>query len=129
MQDTATVAIPTTAITWFEIPAANLERARRFYEAILGLPLHVEAFEGRNIAIFPAQEAGVKGCLVETAHPSPHGTLVYLNADEQLDRALASVPPSGGRIELPKTALPNGMGWIAKIVDSEGNLVGLHAMS
>jgi len=128
MPETATAALPATAITWFEIPAANLERAQRFYETILELPLSSVVFEGENIAIFPAQDAGVKGCLVETAHPSPHGTLVYLNVDGRIDRALALVVPNGGRVDVPKTELP-GVGWVAKIVDSEGNLVGLHAIS
>jgi hypothetical protein len=30
---------------------------------------------------------------------------------------------------IPKTALPPGMGFYARIQDTEGNLVGLHAIS
>lgn len=127
MSQTATAA-PSTAITWFEIPAANLERAQRFYEAILETPLRAECFEGENIAIFPCGEGGVAGCLLETAHPSPHGTLVYVNVTGRLDRTLELVTASGGRVELPKRELP-GIGWVARIADSEGNRVGLHAMN
>ncbi len=129
MSQTATAATVSTAITWFEIPAANLERAQRFYETILETPLKAELFAGTNIAIFPCEDGGVRGCLLETAHPSPHGTIVYLNVNGRLDRPLDLVTANGGRVELPKTELPHGIGWIAKIADSEGNLVGLHAMS
>ena len=66
---------------------------------------------------------------METAHPSAHGTVVYLNVNGRLDRTLELVTANGGRVELPKTELPRGIGCIAKIADSEGNLVGLHAMS
>ncbi len=127
MSDTATV--PTTAVTWFEIPASDMSRAQRFYETILESPLRRENFAGSDIVIFPARDAGVKGCLVATAQPSPHGTIVYLNVDGRLDRTLERVPVAGGRVETSKVELPNGMGSIAHVIDSEGNRVGLHSMS
>jgi uncharacterized protein len=129
MSQTATATTVSTAITWFEIPAENLERAQRFYETILEKPLIVQPSDGENIAIFPCEDGGVRGCLVETAHPSGHGTVVYLNVNGRLDRTLELVTANGGRVELAKTELPRGIGWIAKITDSEGNRVGLHAMS
>jgi predicted enzyme related to lactoylglutathione lyase len=128
MPETATAALPATAITWFEIPTANLARAQRFYERILGLPLGAVEFAGENIVIFPAQDGGVKGCLVETAHPSPHGTLIYLSVDGRIDQALELTVTSGGRVDAPKSELA-GVGFVARIIDSEGNRVGLHAIS
>jgi predicted enzyme related to lactoylglutathione lyase len=130
MSETSTAAVPATAITWFEIPVTDLARAQHFYETIFERPLRAGVEDGSNIAIFPAQERGVRGCLVETAHPSPHGTMVYLDATGRLDRTLELAAANGGRVELAKTELPRGQGgWIAKIADSEGNRVGLHAMS
>jgi hypothetical protein len=61
--------------------------------------------------------------------PGTSGTVVYLNADPDLDAALARVEPAGGKVVVPKTALPPGMGHYARIQDTEGNLVGLHAIS
>ena len=55
--------------------------------------------------------------------------MVYLNADPDLDAALARVEPAGGKVVVPKTPLPPGMGHYARIQDTEGNLVGLHAIS
>ncbi|HEY4439707.1 MAG TPA: VOC family protein [Candidatus Elarobacter sp.] len=127
MTETTTAAPPRTAVTWFEIPTADLARAQRFYETILGQPLRAENFMGENMAIFPAQEGGVSGCLVEGVHPSPHGTMVYLSVDGRIDHALDLAEQSGGRVDQPKTELP-GIGFVARIVDSEGNRVGLHAI-
>jgi predicted enzyme related to lactoylglutathione lyase len=34
----------------------------------------------------------------------------------------------GGNVTIPKTELPEGMGYFAQFIDSEGNRVGLHSM-
>lgn len=131
MSDPAAPAAVRSALSWFEIPVADLARARRFYETILGTTLREEVFGGADLAVFPYGEGGTGGCLYAGAPVSPGeaGTVVYLNAGGRLDAALASVEAAGGRIALPKTALPPGMGWFAHIVDSEGNRVGLHSTS
>jgi predicted enzyme related to lactoylglutathione lyase len=121
-----TAPTPTMAITWFEIPVADLTRAQNFYEAVLEAPLKREVFAGENIAIFPAAPGATTGCLVETAHPSPHGTVVYLNVTGRIDRALELAAAHGGRVDRPKTELPS-VGYVAHIIDAEGNRVGLHA--
>jgi predicted enzyme related to lactoylglutathione lyase len=38
-------------------------------------------------------------------------------------------PSVGGEIIVPRTALPPGMGFYPKIRDTEGNVVGLHALA
>jgi predicted enzyme related to lactoylglutathione lyase len=53
---------------------------------------------------------------------------VYLGVGS-LDTALERAQGAGGKVALPKTQLPEGMGAYAHIVDSEGNRVGLHAMA
>jgi predicted enzyme related to lactoylglutathione lyase len=116
------------AVNWFEIPVADLPRARRFYETVLAVTLEPRHMGLMQMAIFPYRSAGVGGCLVlaEGAVPSGSGTLVYLNAGKALDAALARVAGAGGRVAVPKTKLPDNMGAFAHIVDSEGNRVGLH---
>jgi hypothetical protein len=119
------------AVTWFEIPAADLERAIRFYETLLGAKLRREAMGPFEGAIFPYRQPGVGGCVIrgEPFQPGTQGTLVYLNAGPRLDATLARVAAAGGTIDVPKTAVPgSGMGHFAVIVDSEGNRVGLHAL-
>ena len=48
--------------------------------------------------------------------------MVDLVGRKQADRR------AGGKVALPKTALPEGLGFFAHIIDSEGNRVGLHAL-
>lgn len=119
------------AINWFEIPTADFSRAHRFYEQILAAELKVdESFPGIRMAIFPASETGVAGCLVEMeqAKPSPDGVRIYLNGGDDLAAILERVLPAGGQIIMPKTFLREDIGYIGMFSDSEGNIVGLHSM-
>lgn len=123
---------PRDAITWFEIPVRDLDRAQRFYEAVLERPLRRETMGTERMAVFPADEGRVQGCLnvgAAPVAPSADGTRVYLDASPLLEAALARVPRAGGRVVTPKTALPEGMGFFAHVADSEGNVVGLHALA
>ena len=61
--------------------------------------------------------------------PGAQGTLIYLDASPSLDDALARAEKAGGRIALPRQALPPGMGFFAHITDLDGNRVGLHALA
>lgn len=122
------------AITWFEIPVADLTRAMAFYGAVTGRTMQREAFglPGEEMATFTTEhEDALKGCLQLSPHAKPAsvGTLVYLNAAPSLDVWLDRVEKAGGSITVPKTALPPGMGFFAHMIDSEGNRVGLHALT
>lgn len=123
---------PHDAITFFEIPVRELDRAQRFYEAVLERPMKRETMGSEQMALFAADETGVKGCLnigAEPVAPSSAGTRVYLDASPSLDDVLARVPRAGGRVVTPKVALPEGLGYFAHIADTEGNVVGLHALA
>lgn len=119
------------AINWFEIPAHDIDRAQRFYETLLAAKLRREKMGPQTtLAVFPYQ-AGIGGCVMHGpgAVPADTGTLVYLAVAPTLDSALARLPAAGGKLLAPKVTLPDGMGVFAHIEDSEGNRVGLHAMS
>jgi len=117
-------------VVWFEIPAADIDRACRFYETVLATSLIRGQFGLQTLGMFPYEKPAVSGCIClgEGQPPSTGGTVVYLNADPDLDAALARVEPAGGKVVLGKTELP-GNGHYARIQDTEGNLVGLHAIS
>jgi predicted enzyme related to lactoylglutathione lyase len=123
---------PRHAITWFEIPVRELDRAQRFYEAVLERPMKRETLGSEQMALFAADAEGVQGCLnlgAEAIAPSAAGTRVYLDASPSIDAALARVARAGGRVVTPKVALPEGMGFFGHIADTEGNVVGLHALA
>jgi predicted enzyme related to lactoylglutathione lyase len=117
-------------VVWFEIPAWDLNRAVAFYSWILELELKVEMFGPVKLAVFPYPPTAISGCITEGGTHQPGvGPLIFLNADPVLDRALGRVEEAGGKLVLPKVALPNDMGVYAHIEDTEGNVVGLHAIS
>jgi predicted enzyme related to lactoylglutathione lyase len=121
---------PKTLATWFEIPAADFDRAVGFYEKVFETKLRREEMGGAQLGIFPYdQGTAVGGCVMKGAgyKPAGDGCVVYIHSKGDLDGPLARAKANGGRVALPKTALPPGMGFYAHFVDSEGNRVGLHS--
>jgi hypothetical protein len=117
-------------ISWFEIPALDLNRATAFYEQILALTLNRGDMGPQSLAVFPYdRDHATGGTLIigPGFNPSTEGTIIYLNANPSLDAVLARIEPAGGSIALPRTELPPGMGAFAHFLDTEGNRVGLHA--
>lgn len=120
------------ALSWFEIPVRDMDRAQAFYEQLLGAPMRREQMGPQTVAVFPYDEAGVGGCLLAGKHipePSSNGAMVYLNAEPSLDVVLARLEAAGGQLATPKIELPGDMGCFAHITDTEGNRVGLHSLS
>lgn len=125
---------PVNAISWFEIPTTQLDKAQAFYESVLGHTMRREPMGPSQGAVFAydPEGNGTGGALLmgpSAPAPSAGGTLVYLDASPSLDAALKRVTAAGGRIALPRQALPPGMGFFAHITDLDGNRVGLHAMA
>ncbi len=97
------------AISWFEIPATDLDRATAFYGRVVGSPLVREHMGPNELAVFPYQRGiGIGGCVlaVDYLKPSDSGNLIYLHIADGIDAALARAEQAGGRIALGKTALP-----------------------
>lgn len=120
------------AISWFEIPVADIDRAQAFYETVLGRTLRRQEFGGETLAVFPYDNPATGGALQAGASPSPRagsGIRIYLDCMPSIDAVLARVEAAGGQIVAPKSALPEGMGFIAHLRDTEGNEVGLHALA
>ena len=119
-----------SAVTWFEIPASDLDRAATFYAQVIGRQLERQTMGPMEMAVFPYEQAsGIGGCVLKTDAVKPgQGSIVYLHVGKDIDTALSRAERAGGRIAFQKTALPNDMGYYAHIIDSEGNRVGLHAV-
>ncbi len=94
----------TNAITWFEIPVSDIDRARGFYENILASKLI--PYPGNEPSfIFPTKESGVAGCIVHRPQqkPAADGTIVFLNADGQLNAAVDRAKSVGSKVLVPRT--------------------------
>ena len=121
----------TNSLNWFEIPAKDLARAKKFYERILGIKMELMEMPGMNAAMFPNTPGSGKanGSVTQskTHKPAKSGCVVYLNANPDLKTALSKVARAGGTVVMPKTSIgPNG--FMAFFIDTEGNRIGLHSM-
>ncbi len=108
-------------VTHIEIPADDVARAKRFYEAVAGWQFsEMEGFpdywlfrlgEGRGGGI------GMRGDSV--------GQVVrdYIEV-ARLEEAVSAAQANGGSVVTPPTEVP-GMGRFAAVLDSEGNEIGL----
>jgi predicted enzyme related to lactoylglutathione lyase len=122
------------AISWFEIPAIDLSRAQKFYEAIFNIqmiPLDTANFQMR---MFPVEDMmnGIGGAISKAEgfyKPSAtDGTLVYLNANPDVQIVLDKIEAAGGKIIVPKTQISPEYGYMAVFIDTEGNRVALHSI-
>jgi len=121
------------AISWFEIPAADLSRAQKFYEMIFDITMIPMDTPNIKMRMFPLQDMmGVGGALVHNADfykPSAtEGPLIYLNANPDVQLVLDKVETAGGKIMVPKTQISPEYGYMAVLMDTEGNRVALHSI-
>ncbi len=122
------------AISWFEIPATDLNRAQKFYETIFDMqmiPLDLPNIKMRMFPITDMQN-GVGGALCDSGgfhKPSPSdGPLIYLNANPDVQIVLSKVEAAGGKIIVPKTEISPEYGFMAVIIDTEGNRIAFHSV-
>jgi predicted enzyme related to lactoylglutathione lyase len=116
-------------VVWFDIPVRDLDRALRFYSAVLGAELKKEqAGPGVSMATLPHADGFIGGCLLQNAdaRPSESGPLLYLNAHGRLDEAVKAVEMHGGRVLLSRHSIAP-FGFRAIVLDSEGNRLALHS--
>lgn len=120
----------TNALNWFEIPANDIKRAKKFYETVFSVKMEQQEMMGMKMAFFPADmNEKVSGGLVEGPmhKPSGDGAVVYLNANPDLSTALNKIEAAGGKVVMPKTPINEEIGHMAFFIDTEGNRIGLHS--
>jgi len=122
------------AISWFEIPSNDLDRAQRFYEAIFNIALFPLDVANIRMRMFPIDDpaTGIGGAVVHAEGfyqtSSSDGVLVYLNANPDVQIILDRVEAAGGKIVVPKTQISPEYGHMGIFIDSEGNRIGLHSV-
>ena len=122
------------AISWFEIPADDLNRAQKFYETIFGIQMIPMDMENMKMRMFPIDDpmTGVGGALVDSGGfhkaSATDGPLVYLNGNPDVQLVLDKVADAGGSMTMPKTEISPEYGFMAVILDTEGNRIGLHSI-
>ena len=124
--------IKRNVVNWFEIPVADMDRAVRFYETVLGVKMQLQDLGTLKMAFFPMvqQGEGAAGSLMlnENYEPSTKGVLVYISAySGDLSNELGRVQPAGGEVLREKTQISPEYGYMGLFIDSEGNRIALHS--
>lgn len=125
-------------VVHFEIYVQDMERAKAFYEAVLGIKLEKmpapTAELSMDMRFFPMDKAtgmntyGAGGMLVKMeGRPSgAGGTLVYFGCDDCAAQA-ARAAELGGSLCKEKTSIGEH-GFFSLAQDTEGNMIGFHSM-
>lgn len=119
-------------VVHFEIHAADPARAQAFYGDLFGWefkPWGAPDQPPSYWLISTGEGRGIDGGLLprrgpEPAHGQPVNAMVCTVDVDAIDDVVARALEMGGAIAVPKNAVP-GVGWLAYIKDSEGNILGL----
>jgi len=108
----------------FEIPAAEPERAAAFYKQVFGWS--IEKWPGPMeywmVTTGADGAPGINGGLLKKQAPTT-ATTNTIGVDS-VEKAVAAVKSAGGKLVMPKTAIPT-IGYFAYLEDTEGNLFGV----
>jgi uncharacterized protein len=118
---------------WVEIYVEDMPRAQQFYEAVFQIEMvPMEApgeYEDLVMMLFPwsEEEGNISGALCKTndVEPGTGGTLIYFACDD-CSVETSRVESAGGKVLQPKTPMGEHGFW-AKIMDTEGNAIGLQS--
>jgi len=120
-------------LCWTDIPVTNLDRAIKFYSAILGKEVRKMSETGFEYGLLPHEEQNASGCLCvggdsegNKNEPSETGPLIYLSVEGRLNEAVKAARVNGGKVLQERQQIgPHGVRAI--IIDSEGNRLALHS--
>ena len=105
----------------FEIPADNIDRAKSFYSKLFGW--EIQEIPGMDYWIITTSgEKAVGGGMMKRQN-SQQQIINYIDVPS-IDNYVAEIQKMGGKIILPKTAVPE-MGYFAIYLDTEKNTFGI----
>jgi predicted enzyme related to lactoylglutathione lyase len=119
-------ATSTNAAAWFEIGVKDLDRAAKFYGAVLATQLRREMMGPTAIAIFP-YDGGMSGSLYESSEVGAAAPVIHLNVPAPLEDALIRVTKNGGAVASDILMAPDGR--YAYCRDPDGTRFGLFTPS
>jgi len=119
-------------VVHFEIPAKDLERAKKFYSSVFGWQLEQMGPEMGNYVMartaevgedrMPRERGAINGGIMLKMRPVK-ATALTINV-ENIDEAVRKVKANGGKLSRKKMKVGE-MGMLAYVKDSEGNVTGL----
>lgn len=136
-------------ICWFEIPVKNMQRAIHFYSNVFDIDFDMQVFGGIQHAVFVNKRGlgfEITGALRDVSDTDKEifGSVIFFDVNAVgMDVALRKTEEYGGKILMNKTLLRNKLpdgrvtiaktyidgqsGYVAYIMDTEGNKLGLYS--
>jgi predicted enzyme related to lactoylglutathione lyase len=116
-------------ISIVEIPTIDFSRAIAFYQAILDISIEEIEMDGIKMGLFPNDGSTISVQLIRGSEykTSTGGTIVYLNAGNDLQTVVNKIEANNGKTIVPKTEIGPEMGFYAMFIDTEGNKLGLYS--
>lgn len=111
------------SVVWFNVPAEDIKRAKKFYSSLFGWK--ISSFQGMDDFLHidtGGHDASPDGGIGQR-QGEEHAIVNYIGVDS-VEKYLKKVQKLGGKVCMPKTAVPQ-MGYFAVCQDSENNGFGL----
>lgn len=108
----------------FEIPAAEPERAVKFYGKVFGWKFDKwnGPMEYWMVNTGADGKPGINGGMLRK--PGPVAVTTNTIDVESVDKAIDDIVKAGGKLAMPKSPIP-GVGYFAYCEDTEGNVFGV----
>lgn len=120
------------AVGWFDIYVNEMDRAEKFYNAVLGADLEdmADPTGETEMKSFVAKMGayGAAGALVKApyAKPGPGGTQIYFSVEDCATQQ-ARIEAAGGVVIRPKFSIGE-FGYVTLAQDTEGNMIGFNSL-
>ncbi len=118
-------------IGWIELYVQDMPRAKKFYETVLQVDLSEIEIPDANIEMYGFQQNmesyGSSGALIkaEGVPSGGGGTLVYFSCEDCGETAIRA-KANGGIVKQEKMQVGE-YGYVCIVLDTEGNVIGLHS--
>ncbi len=121
------------AVTWFEIPVSDFPRAKNFYSEIFAFDMQENQMGDKLMGFFQRDfmQGGIGGAIVKSPDlkAGENGSVIYLNAGDDLLPIQERIEAAGGKIISAKHLVSDEIGYVALFFDTEGNRLALHSRS
>jgi hypothetical protein len=113
-------------LTHFAIHADDIERAKKFYDGVFEWGFNSYGQDDfLQIKADKSENGELIGALQSRKYSPIPEKVIGLECTigvENIDEIIEKVKSNGGQVVMPKTSIPY-VGYIAKILDTEGNLI------
>ncbi|WP_028777283.1 VOC family protein [Shimazuella kribbensis] len=108
--------IPVNKVTWFQLPAEDMERAWNFYHQVFG-------WSPEEMYVNKTLLGAINGEIAERNEGMQHPRLVI--RVDNVNHMMGKIRKSGGEIVKERTEIPEIGMVFASFVDSEGNIINI----